>query len=144
MNHKQLTLLTLAVATALSACSQPKDEALSTPDSQKVEAPGMNIESEEDASTVITSDEIEVTITGNKSVQKRACNGQDVQIQGDENQANFTGRCAGLYVIGNQNRITLENVTTIQVTGDDNTVRWRGTEPEITNIGKGNTIAKAE
>ena len=65
-------------------------------------------------------------------------------MQGDDNKADFTGSCEGLSVIGNRNAVTLENVATIEVTGNDNVVRWRGTEPQITNIGKGNTIAKAD
>lgn len=139
-------LLSLALTVALSACSQAKDErdVRSEPDTQRIEAPGISIESKGDASTVITSDEDEIVITGNKAVQKRACKGQDVQVQGDDNQADFTGTCKGLYLVGNQNRITLENVATIQVTGDNNTVTWRGTEPQIDNIGKGNAIAQAK
>ena len=114
------------------------------PGVQRVEAPGMRIESKGDASTVMTSDDDEIVITGNKSVQSRACNGQVVQLQGDENQATFTGTSKGLYIIGNKNKVTLENVASIQVTGDDNTVTWSGTEPQINNIGKGNTIAQAK
>lgn len=146
MSRKQLALLSLAVAATLSACSQPKDDAevRSDFDSQKVEVPGMTIESKGDASAVITSDESELVITGNKSVQKKACTGQDVQLQGDDNKAEFTGKCKGLEIIGNRNTVALENVATIEVTGDDNTVRWRGTKPEITSTGEGNTIAEAE
>ena len=139
-------LLSLSLAAVLSACSQTKDEreGQGKTDVQRVEAPGMSIESKGDASTVITSDEEEIVITGNKSVQNRACNGQDVQVQGDDNQANFTGTCKGLYIIGSKNNVTLENVATIQVTGDDNTVTWRGTKPQINTIGKGNAIAEAK
>ncbi|MBF9223876.1 DUF3060 domain-containing protein [Hymenobacter ruricola] len=146
MNTIQHVLLGVALAASLSACSQAKDEKEERreADSQRVEAPGMSIETKGDASTVVTSDENEIVIAGNKSVQSRACSGQDVQVQGDDNQATLTGTCKGLYIIGNRNKTTLENVATIQVTGDDNTVRWRGTEPEITNIGKGNTITKAD
>lgn len=146
MSKKQTALLGLALAAVLGACSQTTDERenRSETDSQRIEAPGVSIESKGDASTVITSDEDEIVITGNKSVQNRACNGQDVQVQGDDNQADFTGTCKGLYIIGNQNKITLENVATIQITGDDNIVSWRGTEPKIANVGKGNVIAKAK
>jgi hypothetical protein len=146
MNQKHLALLGVALAAVLGACSQSKDEreVQSASDLQKNKVPGINIVSRGEASAIHTSDETEVVITGNKSVQKRACTGQDVQVQGDDNQAEFTGTCNGLYLTGNRNTIEMENVATIEVTGDDNTVRWRGTEPEITNIGKGNTIAKAE
>ena len=145
MSKKPTMLLSLALAAALSACSPPEEEQAvrSEAGTQRIEAPGISIASKGDASTVITSDDDEIVITGNKSVQSRACTGQEVQVQGDENQADFTGTCKGLYLIGNQNKITLENVATIQVTGDGNTVTWRGTEPQINNIGKGNTIAKA-
>ncbi|MBJ6107473.1 DUF3060 domain-containing protein [Hymenobacter sp. BT523] len=104
----------------------------------------MRIERNGDASAVVTSDDTELTIIGNKSVQTRDCSGQDVQLQGDDNQATLTGTCQGLALVGNRNRVTLENVATIEVTGNDNTVHWRGTKPEITTIGKGNTVAKAE
>ena len=146
MSRKQLALLRLALAAGLSACTQSGGDGKiqSDADSQKIEMPGVSIESKGDASTVITSDENEIVITGNKSVQKRACTGQQVQMQGDDNKDDFTGSCEGLSVIGNRNAVTLENVATIEVTGNDNVVRWRGTEPQITNIGKGNTIAKAD
>ena len=143
MSKKQTALLGLALAAALSACSQAKEERSDT-DTQRMEAPGVSVENKGDASTVITSNDDEIVITGNKSVQSRACNGQIVQVQGDDNKADFTGTCKGLYVTGNKNKITLENVATIQVTGSDNTVTWRGTEPQIYNIGKGNSIAKAQ
>lgn len=146
MSQKYLALLGLALATGLSACSQPKDDGQIRSDSdlQRNEVSDVSIESKGDEATVTTSDENEVVITGNKSVQKRTCTGQDVQMQGDDNKADFTGNCEGLSVIGNRNAVTLENVATIQVTGDGNTVRWRGTKPQITNIGEGNTIAKAD
>lgn len=139
-------LLGLGLTTVLSACSQPKNdgETQGNSDPQRIEVPGVSIESKGDEATVITSDENEIVITGNKSVQKRACTGQDVQMLGDDNKADFTGNCEGLSIIGNRNAVTLDNVATIEVTGDDNTVRWRGTKPQITNIGKGNTIAKAD
>ena len=136
----------MALAASLGACSQAADdkEVRNEADSQRIEAPGMSIETKGDASTMVTSDDSEIVITGDKSVQNRACTGQDVQIQGDDNQATFTGTCKGLYIIGNRNKTTLENVASIQVTGDNNTVHWRGTEPQIANIGKGNTIVKAD
>ena len=139
-------LLGLALVTVLGACSQPKNDGETQGDSdpQRIEVPGVRIETKGNEATVMTSDENEIVITGNKSVQKRACTGQDVQMLGDDNKADFTGNCEGLSVIGNRNAVTLDNVATIEVTGDDNTVRWRGTKPQITNTGKGNTIAKAE
>ena len=146
MSRKQLVLLGLALVTVLGACSQPKNDGETQGDSdpQRIEVPGVRIETKGNEATVMTSDENEIVITGNKSVQKRACTGQDVQMLGDDNKADFTGNCEGLSVIGNRNAVTLDNVATIEVTGDDNTVRWRGTKPQITNTGKGNTIAKAE
>lgn len=139
-------LLGLALAATLSACSHAEDdkEVRSEAAAQSVASPGTTIESKGDESTVLTSDENEITITGNKSVQNRACTGQDVQVQGDDNQATFTGTCKGLSVIGSRNKITLENVATIEVTGSDNTVSWRGTKPQVTNIGKGNTVEQAQ
>lgn len=146
MQQKYFKFLALLAATVLSACSQPKADAIvqNNADAQQMEVPGLSIETKGDASTVVTNDENEVTITGNKAVQTRACTGQVVQVQGDDNQATFTGSCKELYLIGDRNTVVLANVTAIEVTGDNNTVRWRGTEPQVTNIGKGNTIAKTE
>ncbi|MBD2723465.1 DUF3060 domain-containing protein [Hymenobacter armeniacus] len=146
MSQRQLMRLGVALAAVLCGCSQPPEEAevRSSSGGHRVEVPGMRIERNGDASAVVTSDDTELTIIGNKSVQTRACSGQDVQLQGDDNQATLTGTCQGLALVGNRNRVTLENVATIEVTGNDNTVHWRGTKPEITTIGKGNTVAKAE
>ena len=105
------------MAAVLSACTQSSDDGKtqSDADSQKIEVPGVSIESKGGEATVITSDENEIVITGNKLVQNRVCIGQNIQLQGDDNKADFTGRCEGLSLIGSRNAVTLENVAAIEV-----------------------------
>ncbi|RYU81895.1 DUF3060 domain-containing protein [Hymenobacter persicinus] len=139
MNRYPLARLALAVvlAPALGACfSNAPDEA-----DQETHT---TIEAGNKHGAVVVDSDGEIVITGDKTVQTRACTGQDVQVVGNANQATFTGRCGEATVMGADNRVSLENVTSISLIGSNNTVTWRGTKPEISNVGTGNRILKAE
>ena len=150
MKSKPAIALLLALGAGLGACSQEKgsSEVATAPKeapAAEVSTPAVSITDEGNSSVVSSQDAEGIFINGSNSVQTRKVDGQDIQIAGDANQSTFMGKAKGLYVIGNTNVVTLENVASIQVTGDNNVVTWQGTAtPTINNFGKNNRIAQAK
>jgi hypothetical protein len=78
------------------------------------------------------------------------CGGNDwIAINGSGNTVTVTGECAILEVTGSDNRIAIEAVGTIRLSGDNNDVRYgRATggkkKPVIKRKGAANTVRKAE
>jgi hypothetical protein len=102
------------------------------------------VESDGERAGITEHDADDVAITGNKLVQAQALTGQDVQVMGNANEATFTGPCGEASIIGADNRVSLENVTTISVVGNHNIVTWRGPKPTISNAGEDNQISQAK
>jgi hypothetical protein len=76
------------------------------------------------------------------------CDGGDwVAVRGKGNSLTIRGECTLLEIVGSGNKITVESVGSIKITGDNNDVRYtRAPEgkakPVIKNKGKANTIRK--
>jgi hypothetical protein len=87
-------------------------------------------------------------LSASDSSYSYVCNGSDwVAIRGKGNSVTISGACTLLEVVGSGNKITVETVGTIKVTGDNNDVRYAHapegkTKPVIKNKGKANTIRK--
>jgi hypothetical protein len=77
------------------------------------------------------------------------CGGSDwIAVNGSGNTVSVTGECAVLEVTGSNNRIAIEGVGTIRVSGDNNDVTYtRATngkkKPVIKKKGADNTVRKA-
>jgi hypothetical protein len=75
------------------------------------------------------------------------CDGDEVNVYGNQNVLNIKGECSKLNVQGNKNTITVEAVASISTPGSWNKVTWErgidGDKPSISNFGKSNEIKKA-
>jgi hypothetical protein len=76
-----------------------------------------------------------------------ACQGEgvdSVQVTGSADVLAITGRCGSLQVTGSSNAITIDSITTIQFTGNSNSVLWRGAGPTtVDDHGRSNSVARA-
>ncbi len=87
-------------------------------------------------------------LAGNDSSYSYVCGGGDwVAINGKSNSLTITGECALLEINGSGNRISVESVGEIKITGNNNDVRYvRAPEgkkkPAIKNKGAANTIRR--
>jgi|GEM_PF-3591691 len=93
-----------------------------------------------------SSSEIDITGAGRK--ETLACNGTtEVSISGSSNELTFTGVCKSVDVTGSSNKITLDAVERIDVTGTDNTVTWKKAaggrkKPKVSSTGTDNKVSQ--
>ena len=85
------------------------------------------------------------TVNENQHRVTLTCHGEDITINGNRNMITLRGACRRLTVAGNSNMVTTDAVGTIETPGNSNTVVWSGKKsPKVTNLGNGNTIARAK
>jgi hypothetical protein len=86
-------------------------------------------------------------VRDSRTHQTYACQGEgvdSVQVTGSADVLAITGRCGSLQVTGNSNAITIDSITTIQFTGNSNSVLWRGARPTtVDDHGRSNSVARA-
>ncbi|WP_224372890.1 DUF3060 domain-containing protein [Hyalangium versicolor] len=91
----------------------------------------------------------EVEITGSGRKETLSCSGTtEVSISGSSNELTITGDCKSVEVTGSTNKVTLEGVGRIDVTGSSNTVTWKravgkAKKPKVSATGIGNKVSKA-
>src|SRR5262245_2748873 len=87
-------------------------------------------------------------LSGNESSYSYVCGGDDwVALNGKDNSLKITGDCALLEINGSGNKITVESVASIRISGNNNDVRYVRApdgkkKPVITNKGAANTIRR--
>lgn len=85
-----------------------------------------------------------LVIKDSKDAQTFNAEDQDVTVNGSNNKVTIKGTCHALTVSGDMNGVTVEAVATISVDGSGNQVAYGktvdGTNPQITDTGKGNQI----
>lgn len=85
-----------------------------------------------------------------ESTYSYVCSGDDwIALDGNGNQLSISGECAVIEIRGSDNRVTVEAVGTIRITGDNNDVRYARTtggkqKPTIKKKGASNTVRRAE
>lgn len=88
-----------------------------------------------------------ITINGVGQRQTLACDNRRVAISGTENAITLTGTCAGLDLMGTDNEVTLTLApnATVNVSGSDQTVRWRSSgRPRISVQGVDNQVTRID
>lgn len=86
------------------------------------------------------------TLSGNESSYSYFCKGDDwIVLEGKDNALTITGECGVLQVNGSNNRITIEAVATIKITGNNNDVRYERsakgkTKPAFKIKGSANSV----
>lgn len=64
-------------------------------------------------------------LNANESTYSYFCKADDwIAIEGKGNEITITGECSVLEVAGSDNRITIESVGTIRISGNNNDVRY--------------------
>ena len=78
------------------------------------------------------------------ATETRDCaDGKSLNIGGSGNTLTVTGRCDSVIVGGDDNKMTFEKVATeLIVAGLNNTITYRDGDPQVQDLGTGNTIAK--
>lgn len=87
-------------------------------------------------------------LAGSDSTYSYNCGGDDwVAINGKGNSITIRGECALLEINGSSNKISVESVGTIKLSGNNNDIRYTRaaagkTKPVIKNKGAANTIRR--
>jgi len=89
--------------------------------------------------TVDSADTLESTGYGN-TVTDRACNNGKLKLSAYGNAFNVTGHCASLTVSSYDNKVTVDSVDSINVSGYNNVVIYHSGAPKTTDSGYSNTI----
>lgn len=79
-------------------------------------------------------------IVGTGTDQTLECGGGPVNVAGHQNTLHLMGSCPTLNIAGWGNRITVDRVTVINLTGHTNTVTWGAGDPHVNNLGRDNTV----
>jgi hypothetical protein len=98
-----------------------------------------------EGATETDGNRIEVTGTDETSTHK--CSpGTEVEITGASNTVTLTGECKSVTVNGSSNKVKVEAVGAITVTGSDNAVTWkRGhgkSKPKVSRTGVSNKVSQ--
>ena len=86
-------------------------------------------------------------INGNNKRSVLSAKGKAVSVNGNGNRLTVRRNCPQLAVGGNNNTIYIDTVAGIIVPGNKNKIYWRRSfaknrAPRVTNLGKGNIIAR--
>ncbi|MBC8140547.1 MAG: DUF3060 domain-containing protein [Armatimonadetes bacterium] len=88
------------------------------------------------------------TVSGNAQRITVAANGKSVTVSGNGNTVTVTGDCPVLTVRGNSNRVSVEIVGKIVISGNANRAYWKAAHewdvPTITTSGNANTVEKQD
>jgi hypothetical protein len=91
-----------------------------------------------------------VSITGSGRKETIACSENTmVSISGATNELTFTGNCKGVSVSGSMNKVTLDGVGKLSVSGTGNNITWKralgdAKKPKVAVTGFNNKVSKAE
>jgi hypothetical protein len=81
-----------------------------------------------------------LSVAGIKESHTIACNDSIVNVSGISNTVVITGHCKGLEVSGVQNKVTVDAVDTIEVSGFNNQIAYHTGSPSIDKSGDGNVV----
>jgi hypothetical protein len=135
MHKPLLALSTLVLGAALAACNHGPTQvaAASSPDPSPA------------AGQSSAGRALQIRVNGTHRTY--ACEGDgvdSVQVTGSSDVLTVTGHCASLQVTGSSDTITVDAVTTVQFTGDSNSILWRSAKPTtVDNQGHSNSVARA-
>jgi hypothetical protein len=89
--------------------------------------------------TVDSADTLESTGYGN-TITVGACNNGNLKLSSYSIALNVTGHCASLAITSYDNKVTVDSVDNITVSGYNNNVTYRSGTPQITDSGYSNSI----
>jgi hypothetical protein len=84
-------------------------------------------------------------LTQNRQVASFVCNGQpSMVLNGNDTNLMFRGDCGSISIVGSNNAIDIERVTSMVVSGERNNVRYRSSDTTPVVAGETNSVTKAE
>jgi uncharacterized protein (DUF2345 family) len=107
-------------------------------------------EVEEDATGTTTTSGSDINILGSSRKGTFGCTGNTVvAISGSANDITLTGECKSVSVAGSANKVSMDGVGEINVSGSSNNVTWKrasgdAKKPKVNAVGVGNKVAKAK
>lgn len=120
---------------------------VNTPAGGAEELGGADVEVEDEgASTAEAGATLE--LSGSDSRETHRCSPKtEVNISGSDNDITLTGECKRVSVNGSTNKVKVEAVATIDVTGSENQVTWKravgGKKPKVNRTGHDNKVTQA-
>lgn len=124
------------------------------PGGVKVKVPGMHVEADEEGSSVQSGGSVgaaggAVTYSGTEKSFSHTCDdkhGRSVVVDGVENTVTLKGKCDSVAVNGTSNKVTMETVGRITVSGVENVLKYKsgfdGKTPSISKTGVDNTVTR--
>ena len=87
-------------------------------------------------------------ISGSDSQETHRCSPKtEVNISGSDNDITLTGECKKVSVNGSTNKVQVEAVAAIEVTGSENQITWKravgAKKPKVTRTGHDNKVTQA-
>ena len=87
-------------------------------------------------------------ISGSESQESHRCSpATEVNISGSDNDITLTGECKRVSVNGSTNKVKVEAVAAIDVTGSDNQIIWKravgAKKPKVNRTGHNNKVTQA-
>lgn len=89
-------------------------------------------------------------LTGDNRQETLTCKeNTEVSVSGDGNKLTLTGDCQAVNLTGSDNKVTVDGVEEITITGDNNSITWKrvvggAKKPAVTTTGSGNKVSKAK
>ena len=124
------------------------------PGGVKVKVPGVQVDADEGESSVQTGGSTNgagaaVTYSGTEKSFTHTCDekhGRSIVIDGVENSVTLKGKCDSVSVNGTSNKVSMETVGRITVSGVENALKYKsgfeGKSPAISKTGVDNTVTK--
>jgi hypothetical protein len=103
-------------------------------------------EGEEEGEEKPANAQLEISGTGGQETH-RCSPKTEVDITGSDNEVTLTGECKSVSVSGANNKVKVDAVATISVTGANNAVAWKravgGKKPKVSRSGANNKVTQA-
>jgi hypothetical protein len=89
-----------------------------------------------------------ISLVGSSQRRSIDCEGHAIQITGNDGNITLQGICSEMVLVGNGNRIQLDTVGKISVTGNDNQIAWTSgmgdVAPQVARSGKNNLVVQTD
>jgi hypothetical protein len=108
---------------------------------------GADVEAEDEEGEEKPADAT-IEISGSGAQETHRCSPKsEVEISGNDNEITLTGECKSVSVSGANNKVKVDAVAAINVTGANNTVAWKrvvgGKKPKVTRNGANNKVTQS-
>nr|WP_326498541.1 DUF3060 domain-containing protein [Mycobacterium sp. Aquia_216] len=79
-------------------------------------------------------------VSGSGTKKTIPCNGGYLSVSGVDNIVTVTGHCTSVSVAGKGNRVTVDSMDAVSISGTGNVVTYHWGSPEVANAGTSNAV----